>query len=492
MFMDGLAYAAISRNMAQGIGTFWTPHFAESFWLDYNNLCPFFCDHPPLLFGMQSVLFRALGDTPVVENIYNGLVLIASVIFIAFIWKELFRRNERIGRHTWLPVLIWYGLRIVWWTVPSNMLDTTMALFCLMSCHFQFLACARRRYVSLYWALAGVMVVLAYMVKGPVGLFPLAFPIWYLMVYHGRLGRALKGIFIMAVILTMCAGAMLSYPPAHLLLTSYFKGQVVMALLQKRERAAGDFTAHFYLIKILLQNIIPHLLFITGLLIFMSLKKISIRISGDAIQSIKLNLILIISIICPMLISVKQSDPYLMPVTPFVAILFASITVEWIISINISAKLFQEITLIIASGAFVGIMCYQLNNPETDRLYEVSMDIAKRVPAGEKIFLPSRLALEPQIHTAFQRYARLSIASDSTETPYHYYDNRREVTVPISRSPAYKVVPLVENAAIVIRTGKSELASKGPGANPDAGPGPEIGTEFEVTPSPRSARSSGR
>lgn len=459
MFVDGLAYAAISRNMAEGIGTFWAPHFADSFWLNYNNLCPFFCEHPPLLFGMQSLLFRVLGDTPAVENIYNGLVLITGIIFIVLIWKMLFRHDAQLGRQAWLPVLLWYGLRIVWWTVPNNMLDTTMAVFCLASCHFQFLAHVRERNATLYWILAGVMIFLACMVKGPVGLFPLAFPIWYFIVYKGRPGAALKGLMIMTVIVAVAVGVLLMHPPANLLLTSYFKGQVLMALLQKRERAADDFTAHFYLIKILFKNIIPHLLLVAGLVIFMSVKKIRIHVSSCAKQSVQLNLILIISIIFPMLISVKQSDPYLMPLTPFVALFFASMMIEWIISIHIKAKLYQEITLMIASAALVGIMGYQLNNPETDRLHEVSIDIAKHVPAGAKIFLPSEIALSPLVHTAFQRYARLSIASDSTETPYRYYDDRREVAVSMAQSPAYEVVLLAQNAAIVIKSGQDDLTA---------------------------------
>jgi hypothetical protein len=33
---DGLCYAAISRNMAAGQGTFWRPFYSTSYWLPYN------------------------------------------------------------------------------------------------------------------------------------------------------------------------------------------------------------------------------------------------------------------------------------------------------------------------------------------------------------------------------------------------------------------------------------------------------------------------
>lgn len=41
MFLDGITYSAISRNMANGIGSFWHPHYTET-------LYPHFNEHPPL------------------------------------------------------------------------------------------------------------------------------------------------------------------------------------------------------------------------------------------------------------------------------------------------------------------------------------------------------------------------------------------------------------------------------------------------------------
>ena len=52
--------------------------FAHSFWLPYDN-GPYFSGHPPLQFGLQALLFRLLGDTPVVENVYNLLILTTHI-----------------------------------------------------------------------------------------------------------------------------------------------------------------------------------------------------------------------------------------------------------------------------------------------------------------------------------------------------------------------------------------------------------------------------
>ncbi|MEO1627822.1 MAG: hypothetical protein AAFV25_21920, partial [Bacteroidota bacterium] len=48
MFVDGLWYAAISRNLAQGQGSFWHPHFSALIFSEFH-------EHPPLVFGLQAL-----------------------------------------------------------------------------------------------------------------------------------------------------------------------------------------------------------------------------------------------------------------------------------------------------------------------------------------------------------------------------------------------------------------------------------------------------
>ena len=60
MFMDGLYYAAISRNLADGLGTFWYLHHT-----DFSH--PIFHEHPPLAIGIQSIFFYLFGGWEVVH-----------------------------------------------------------------------------------------------------------------------------------------------------------------------------------------------------------------------------------------------------------------------------------------------------------------------------------------------------------------------------------------------------------------------------------------
>lgn len=49
MFVDGVTYAAIARNLAQGNGSFWSPFYTAT-------LYPQFFEHPPLGFALQGAV----------------------------------------------------------------------------------------------------------------------------------------------------------------------------------------------------------------------------------------------------------------------------------------------------------------------------------------------------------------------------------------------------------------------------------------------------
>ena len=260
MFMDGVTYAAIARNMSEGIGTFWRPFFAHSFWLPYDN-GDYFSGHPPLQFGLQSLLFRLLGDTPAVENIYNLLILAGYIVLIAKSWQKLLGPKNQFRTFGWLPVLCWYAMVIVYYSIPNNFLDSTMGLFCLASCYCQliFLKKDRAGKSSDLWPLlAGICVVMGFLTKGPVGLYPLAFPaIFAVSMPHLPLSKAFRPTIIMLVVVAVSIAGVLAYAPAREFMATYFNGQVVQALLQKREKAGTGWAAHFTLLADFYAAFIP-------------------------------------------------------------------------------------------------------------------------------------------------------------------------------------------------------------------------------------------
>ena len=115
MFFDGVTYASISRNMAEGQGTFWNPHYTQT-------LYPEFRQHPPLALGMEALAFKAFGDHLWVEKAYSVLMFLLSGLLIALIWK----RTTNNIRWAWLPLLFWLAMPLVTWCATNNMLENTM------------------------------------------------------------------------------------------------------------------------------------------------------------------------------------------------------------------------------------------------------------------------------------------------------------------------------------------------------------------------------
>ena len=404
------------------------------------------------MLGLESLLFRLLGDTTAVENIYNTIILAVIILLIVLIWKKLFENNNRIKALAWLPVLYWYALRVVWWSVPNNLLDTTMAVFCLLACYFQLQAFSSAKLGNWYWVLSGTMVVLACLVKGPVGLYPLALPVMYVIAFgKDKLRTAILGLSITITTFLVFLGAVLLYEPANYFLTNYFQGQVVLALLQKREKVRGDWTAHIYLLKVLMLNTIPHLVIFGSLYAIGIYGKLETRISTTTKKIFLLTLLIAISGIFPMLISVKQGDYYLMPALPFVGLLFAALTVEMLLSVvtrfsSIPGILFPALSVVCCIA-----MGYKLLRPEKDYMFETSRKIAAYVPDNSTLFLPKEIFVLSEIHAPFQRYNRLSMTSDLNKTKYLFFDNpENQILDSIKRTSTYRIITIDDHTTLAI------------------------------------------
>ena len=74
LFGDGLLYASLARNLAEGKGSMWAPWFSSGYWLDFASGAPYF-ENPPLMIWLEAVFFRILGDYWWVEKLYSLLLL---------------------------------------------------------------------------------------------------------------------------------------------------------------------------------------------------------------------------------------------------------------------------------------------------------------------------------------------------------------------------------------------------------------------------------
>lgn len=213
MFMDGILYAIISQNVANDVCGLWSLKITDS-------LYPHFNEHPPLVFALQSLFFKFLGNHYWVERIYSLTTVLISAFLIVKIYQLIVRvcgsapteviarvdgSTQTDGRATmrvsaqknegkypsaaWV-LLLWISVPVVNRCAQNNMLENTMLVFVLASVWAYFKSHSMQSNLpyhlknyslsSFVWLfISGCMLYLAFMAKGFTGLFPFSLPLIY-------------------------------------------------------------------------------------------------------------------------------------------------------------------------------------------------------------------------------------------------------------------------------------------------------------------------
>ncbi len=235
-FLDGLLYAVLSRNMAEGIGTFWQPVVAPTLF------SPFFCDHPPLAFGLQSLFFRACGDHLWVESLYSLATATATAAIMVGIWRRLTRTTETLRPLAWLPVLFWVSVPLVSWSTANNMLENTLTVFMLGAVILLIDSMRPDRNTLLFTFLAALCITGGLFTKGFLALFPLmVVPAWWLVVRGISARVMLTRTATLVVLVVAVTGAVLLFNGAMENVTAYFDKQLVSSLSGSRGSVPNRF-----------------------------------------------------------------------------------------------------------------------------------------------------------------------------------------------------------------------------------------------------------
>jgi 4-amino-4-deoxy-L-arabinose transferase-like glycosyltransferase len=198
MFLDGLTYAAIARNMAQGVGTLWAPSFSST---SYQQ----FFEQPPLGLAIQALAFAVFGDHFAVERVFSLAMFLANGALIAAIWRRYLPAD-----YDWLPVLFWLLPSVVTWAVINNMLENTQAVFTTFACYALMRSTSEHFQSAAAWAAASALAVVGgTLVKGPVGLFPLALPLLFLVLRPKQRPRHPAVVCVtVGVVVAACSAAL--------------------------------------------------------------------------------------------------------------------------------------------------------------------------------------------------------------------------------------------------------------------------------------------
>lgn len=311
IFMDGLIYATLGHNLANGIGTFWIPSFS-------STISVAFYEHPPLVFGIQSLFYQLFGDAFYIEKVFSFLNAIISALFIGLIWHRS-SINKDIKKLYWLPILLWVSIPKVFWSYQNNMLENTMTVFSLAAIYMllQSIDKVGKKKIGLIIA-ATIMVIFSFLSKGFPGIFPLGFYFVYFLIYRNeyRFVKMLKDtVLLVFVFCLIFGGFLLLHQPAFDSLSKYIGSQVMESLNGDRV-----VVSRWYIISVLFQEILGVLIIVFIFnLIFYKKSLFNKRIDPKLGQVSLLFLLIGLSASVPIMISPKQLSFYIVPSLPYFA-----------------------------------------------------------------------------------------------------------------------------------------------------------------------------
>lgn len=402
MFMDGLLYAAISNNIAEGLGSFWDLFLS-------NTLYTHFHEHPPLAFGLQSLFFKFLGDGMMTERIYSICTFIITGFIISKIWcKITTKENHKLA---WLPLLFWFLIPLVSWSASNNMLENSMMVFTCLS--VLFFVVGNQKSSALYFVFSGLMLSLGFLTKGLVSLFPLSLILWvFLFKNHTSYRRllfstcfCLLGLFLPFVILFVFM------PESYTSLIAYFEKQVVGSL-----QNIQTVNNRFWIIWKVFLELLPLLIF-TLISVLFSKKQIKLQYNS---KWFFIFLALSLSGVFPIIISLKQRGFYLLATFPFFSLAFALLTKNYVLcffeKLSSNKSYFKKLRFLSVLLIFIGFSLNFYFSTTIQRDKEMLKDIytiIKIVPRNTTISISPELKNNWSLHGYFQRYGLISLDSDT-------------------------------------------------------------------------------
>jgi 4-amino-4-deoxy-L-arabinose transferase-like glycosyltransferase len=398
MFLDGLIYSTVARNLSEGAGTFWNPQFTLT-------CIPDFHEHPPLAFALQSIFFTVLGDNRLVDRIYSLFTVLVEGFLILRIWKVLGFKNG------WIALLLWLLTPTVFWTSYNNLLENTLTVFISLSvlCYLK----NQENNKTYLLVISGFLLGLGFLTKGFVSLFPWTFPFFlWLFLRKKSSGRMITetAVIFLSTVVPLLLLIMIS-PVARLSLHKYIDNQVIYSI-----RNIVTVSSRFNIIFRLLNEIAPLVLLCLIFFFIGRYRKISAPINNDngkkAIAFIALGL----SGVLPVMISMKQSGFYILPVYPFFAIatsiLLYPLTDLLLSGINYKSLGFKIFTwtgiLVFTAGIFLSILFSGGYSRDEEKLNDTS-SVLLYIPDGSIVNIDPQMYEDWSLHGYFQRFKHISL-----------------------------------------------------------------------------------
>jgi len=431
MFMDGVLYACVGKNMANGIGTFWFPKFSELGLAGSTT----FHEHPPLIFGIQALFFKVLGNSIYVERFYSFLTACLTAYFISSTWKLITKSYAELRNLNWLPILFWLLIPVGFWSYQNNVQENTMGIFTLLSVYFSLKALYSNQKVYIYLLFSGFFIFLASFSKGVPGLFPIGvFGLYWLIGKNLPFSKMLLYTMVLLLIPTIIYLLLLTNAEASESLSIYFNNRLL-----GRIESAPTVDDRFYIVQRLFMELLPVLVIAVLMLTVYKVKSIKQKFNKSYVHKIILLILIGCSGSIPIMLTLVQKGFYFAHSLPFFAIGFALLIAPGLIELinrikteRVSFKIFKIITVVIfVSTTVISVLQVGKTSRDTELLHDVYL-IGEIIPQHSIINIDKSMWNEWSLQCYLIRHFHISV--DPSSNYHDFYLKKKTIdNVPIDK-----------------------------------------------------------
>jgi 4-amino-4-deoxy-L-arabinose transferase-like glycosyltransferase len=408
MFFDGIVYAAVSRNMADGSGTFWIPKLAAAHYLQ-------FIEHPPLGMFILSLFFKVFGDHLWVEKLFTALTLILTCFMIILLWKKI-HSKENYTSINFLPVLTFLLIPLVSWSYSNNMLENIQGVFTIFGVFLYLIIYSKTKqkyFVRLFLLFfISLMITAGILTKGPLAMFILAVPVIHFFIFRKETFiNAIIDTVIPLIFLFLIFLLILSNDQANYALTKYFNGQFISSISGRSE-----VTGHYYILIRLLSE--TAIIAAMAIIFFFIARKMKLKIQSMELKWFLFFLLVGLSAILPIVISPKQHGYYMIPGFSYLAIAAAIIIFpvlrKWSEVIELKKQILWSRINITAifflSGVLIFTVLKYAGTVGRDKeIIAVTKMMGDHIPDGSSVSVCYETSLNWALHAYAQRYYKINL-----------------------------------------------------------------------------------
>lgn len=415
MFADGILYASVSKNMAEGSGSFWNAHFSPF-------LHDQFHEQPPLVFFLQSLFFRVFsGIYP--ERVYDFVLALIDGWLIVRLWKTVFVQDEKQSALGAWPLFLFFISPVVFWAFTNNIIEISMAAFVLASVTELVTALAHGKQPTLRIVLAALWLIGASLCKGPQGLFPLVAPaiLWLCMRKTIPLKKAIMASLVLFGITAAFYAVLLQYEPAKNAYIAWYKNRIVHTFIGTNNTTG----THFSMLYDLFLNLLPP----AGIaaVVFFFGRKTAANEGNNRSWSLAF-LLIALSGTLPLLVTKEQRPFYLTTAMPFYALSIAALTAPALAALvekTAPRPLLWKITgisscILIAGTIVVTILLAGSPKRDGDLIADIH-SITKIVGKGTEMGCNTEAYNTDAVVNYFIRYSNIAINQNTSLVHSPYY-----------------------------------------------------------------------